>query len=386
YGSISFYQRKEIKDMLAYLRMLVNPKDEEALKRVINYPARGIGKTTMNKLELAASDRDISIWEVMFDPGKYNVSINRGTEAKLNGFINLITEYKQKVTTSDAYQLAYELASASGVMKDLYSGNTPEERSKYENLEALLNGIRDFMDNEQQGDELITIDKYLENVSLLTDQDNEKEEDRNKVSMMTIHAAKGLEFKNIYICGVEEELFPSHMSMESEKDLEEERRLFYVAVTRAMKKVTITYTQSRYKWGTPTDCQPSRFISEIDEQYVDWQYDPRKVNVEQPQNELGGLFGGSTKSTSSRGNGALRAFGQKRPTTPPRTSNANFKANNPKEIQMGMMVEHQRFGFGKIVHMEGDFPDKKATVFFQDIKQEKQLLLKFAKLRIVKTS
>ncbi len=387
YGSISFYQRKEIKDMLAYLRMVVNPKDDEALKRIINYPARGIGKTTMEKIEGLASQKDTSLWEIIMSIPQFNniIKLNAGTISKLNGFAGLIQEYQKKAGELDAYQLAQNMASATGVLKDLYNGTTPEERSKYENLEELLNGIRDFVDASQEEGGDVNIHKYLENVSLLTDTDNEKEEDRNRVSIMTIHSAKGLEFKFVYIVGVEEELFPSKMTIDSPKDLEEERRLFYVALTRAMNEVTISYAQSRYRWGTPTDCSPSRFISEVDEKLIDWPDDPRKQAVpfsEEQTNFNRREVPGSSGSFAPRQK-KITPFNTIKPK-PGFKQDPNFTADPPEKIQQGMTVEHQRFGKGKIVHIEGESPNRKATVYFQQIQQEKQLLLKFAKLRIVK--
>ncbi len=386
YGSISFYQRKEIKDMLAYLRMLINPRDDEALKRIINYPARGIGKTTMEKLEELASNKDISLWEVIAQIPSFNniLKLNNGTISKITKFMEFIVGYQQKVNAEDAYQIAQNIASESGVLKDLYHGTTPEERSKYENMEELLNGIRDFVDAAREEDQPTNLNHYLENVSLLTDADNEKDGDREKVSIMTIHSAKGLEFKYVYIVGVEEELFPSHMSMQSPKDLEEERRLFYVAVTRAMNKVTLSYAKSRYKWGTPTDSTPSRFISEIGEEYIDWPDDPRKQLEMFERQPL--QFKQKESGRSSSGFAPKpRVGGQPTGLKPkPVINDPSFKADPPEKIQQGMNVEHQRFGKGKIVHIEGELPNRKATVYFQQIQQEKQLLLKFAKLRIVK--
>lgn len=391
YGSISFYQRKEIKDLIAYLRLLVNPADDEALKRIINYPARGIGHTTLGKLEEAANQRDVSIWQVIEQLGTYPLNLNKGTVTKIAGFFELIRSFRQTVATSDAYEIAINMASANGMLKELHNGNTPEERSKYENLEELLNGIRDFVESAREEGEAVTLDHYLENISLLTDADNEKPEDFNKVSIMTIHSAKGLEFSHVYIAGVEEELFPSRMSMDSMRDLEEERRLFYVAVTRAKKKVTVSYAQTRYKWGTPENCQPSRFISDIAEDFIDW--------PENPKNRMTASFTGHDLWSESP------SFRRRQPSMPEinnltkRTgmpagqslnrattiNDPNFKPSDPALIRTGMMVEHQRFGKGKVIFIDGEMPNKKATVFFQQIKQEKQLLLKFAKLRIVDT-
>ncbi len=387
YGGISFYQRKEIKDMLSYLRLVANPKDDEAFKRVINYPARGLGKTTLGKIEELAAKKEISLWEVITNASQLNniLKLNSGTLNKLSSFTELILEFQQKSEELDAYQIAQNMASATGILKDLYNGTTPEERSKYENLEALLNGIRDFVDASLEEGSSTKIQHYLENVSLLTDTDNEKEGNKNRVSIMTVHSAKGLEFKYVYIVGTEEELFPSIMTMDSPKDLEEERRLFYVALTRAMNKVTLTYAQSRYRWGTPTDCSPSRFLSEVDESLVDWADDPRKQSFafsDKPQEFIprekptGNIsFQPKTKNPAPYRGARIK---------PKVTSDPNFIPDSPNSIQQGMVVEHQRFGKGKVVHIEGETPNRKATVFFQQIKQEKHLLLKFAKLRIVK--
>ncbi|MBN2485795.1 MAG: UvrD-helicase domain-containing protein [Bacteroidales bacterium] len=386
YGSISFYQRKEIKDMLAYLKMLVNPNDDEALKRIINYPARGIGKTTLEKLEALAAQKDVSLWEILVHVPQLNniFQFNGGTVSKLMAFVAYINEYAQMAKQTDAYSLAQKMAASSGIMKDLYNGTTPEERSKYENLEELLNAIRDFVDQAVEADEETSIRHYLENVSLLTDTDNENPDDRNRVSIMTVHSAKGLEFKYVYIAGVEEDLFPSHMAIETPKDLEEERRLFYVALTRAMKKVTLTYARVRYKWGTPSDSSPSRFISEIDPECVNWPDDPRKQ-----KKALADSFNALAPKDKTE---FSASFLSRKPTAPvtarltPKITgadNGSFVPDAPEKIQQGMIVEHQRFGRGKVVHIEGSMPNRKATVFFQQLQEEKQLLLKFAKLRIV---
>lgn len=389
YGGTSFYQRKEIKDVISYLRMLVNPKDDEAFKRVINYPARGIGKTTVGKIEEFATARDISLWEVIGNIASYNniLKLNAGTIRKIGIFQSLINEYQQKLETTDAYQLALDISSASGVMKDLHNGTSPEERSKYENLEELLNGIRDFVDAAIEEDSETSLSHYLENVSLLTDTDKEKDEDRNKVSIMTVHSAKGLEFKEVFVVGCEEELFPSNMVKDDPKGLEEERRLFYVAITRAMEKVTLSYAKSRYKWGNATDCTPSRFLREIEAKYVDWEEDPRLKRNTASEEGFNFQRKGQGENNSSNAFTARpkNIAEQARRLKTKSSFNANFKADPPEKIQQGMVVEHQRFGKGKIVHIDGEKNNRKATVFFQQIKQEKQLLLKFAKLRIVNT-
>ncbi|MFO7656285.1 MAG: 3'-5' exonuclease [Bacteroidales bacterium] len=390
YGSISFYQRKEIKDFLAYLRLTVNPSDDEAIKRIINYPARGIGNVTLDKIEESATAQNITIWQVLEDLNPQALGINRGTTEKLQQFTELIRMFQTGADEKDAYNLAQEVASKSGILKDLYNGQTVEERSKYENIEELLNAIHEFVENNQKTDEKATIARYLENVSLLTDMDNEKEEDHNKVTIMTMHSAKGLEFNNVYIAGAEERLFPSAMSIEDPASLEEERRLFYVAVTRARKRVFITFARSRYRWGMPTDCEPSRFIFDIDPGYVDLPLQKKKIAWDFddensiPNDTLRKRKANETAMATSPNRFKQPAQVNNQGNIPLYKANPDFKPDNPDLIQAGMKVEHQRFGIGKVIHIEGAQTDKKATVFFQLLQHEKQLLLKFAKLRIVK--
>lgn len=394
YGSISFYQRKEIKDLLAYLRMIVNPSDDEALKRIINYPSRGIGNVTQEKLEGHAAANGISIWQLLGSVESSSLALNRGTMEKLKRFRSMIEEFQSMSQKLDAYDLAQNVASKSGVLKDLYNGQTVEERSKIENIEELLNAIREFTGDTGEDEEKPGIDKYLENVSLLTDMDNEKEEDKNKVTIMTMHSAKGLEFNNVYIAGCEERLFPSLLSLDNPHDLEEERRLFYVAVTRARKKVMITYARSRYRWGVPTDCEPSRFISEIDQQYVDWPHakttgsfvfdDAEEVRQPFFKRRMNELKRENYGTVSPKKHSKTGAFARGMDQTFNHKPDPNFRPDDPDLIRIGMKIEHQRFGYGKVIHMEGSLQDKKATVFFQSLGQEKQLLLKFAKLRIVR--
>jgi DNA helicase-2/ATP-dependent DNA helicase PcrA len=394
YGSLSFYQRKEIKDILAYLRMIVNPSDDEALKRIINYPARGIGHVTQEKLEGYAAASGIPVWQVLNQLESSSLVLNRGTIEKLKRFRSMIEQFQSMSKELDAYDLAQNVASGSGVLKDLYNGQTVEERSKIENIEELLNAIREFTEENSQGDEKAGIDRYLENVSLLTDMDNEKEEDKNKVTIMTMHSAKGLEFNNVYIAGCEERLFPSSLSLEDPHDLEEERRLFYVAVTRARKNVMITYARSRYRWGVPTDCEPSRFISEIDPQYLDWPQQ-KKTNsfifddtseLMRPyfKRRMTDLHRKRSETISGKKAVNVTISPGIRNKMVSHTPDPGFKPDDPALIQVGMRIEHQRFGYGKVIHIEGSLQDKKATVFFQSLGQEKQLLLKFAKLKIVR--
>lgn len=399
YGGISFYQRKEIKDMLAYLRLAVNPHDDEALKRVINYPARGIGDVTLEKLEESASLTEKSLLQVIEEAGTQDIGLNKGTITKLNAFSEMMHGFALKTRELNAFEAAQHIAVTTGVRKDLYNGNTPEERSRYENLEELLNGIKDFTDTAINENQPASMVDYLENVALITDLDNDKSDDRNKVTIMTMHSAKGLEFNNVYIAGVEEELFPSRMSFESPEELEEERRLFYVAITRARKRVFISYAQNRYRWGTPTSCQPSRFLRDIDPKYMDMPAEPsarmnnrhadHEDDWEEHFREKNTFNQTSAKKPSTANSFAKTNLARpnllipKKPALQNKPVNADFKSDNPDSIQSGMRVEHPSFGIGKIVHIEGNAPNRKATVFFQELGEEKQLLLKFAKLRIV---
>jgi DNA helicase-2/ATP-dependent DNA helicase PcrA len=391
YGSLSFYQRKEIKDILAYFRLTVNPYDEEALRRIINYPARGIGQTTVTKLEQEAAARDARIWDTLQDAASCTQLFNQGTIRKLEAFSSLIADYRSKLETMEAFDLAFSIAESSGILKDLHYEDTPENLSKYENMQELLNGIKEYVES-QEDPENTTLDAFLQSVSLLTDADTEKEKDRDKVTIMTAHAAKGLEFKNVYITGLEEELFPSRMSSSTREELEEERRLFYVALTRAMKQVTLSYAGSRYRWGVPVNAVPSRFIREIDPEYVDAQPGAGVFEAE----PIPKAWQGDSVRIRPSGGGKKKPAGKKveppaeilrgkvradraRPAAPA----ADFRADDPGEIQAGMRVEHPRFGRGKVLNLEGPLNNRKATVFFQG-EGQKQLLLKFAKLKIIR--
>ena len=391
FGSLSFYQRKEIKDLLSYCRLTVNPNDTEALKRVINYPARGIGNTTQGRIEEYANSHDVSMWEIVSQPDEYPVELNAGVKKKLVAFSNLIKSFQSLLAETDAYELANHIANASGILEDLHFKNTPENLSKYENLQELLNSIKEFTDNRAE-DEVKSLDYYLENVALLTDADNEKEEDINKVSIMTIHASKGLEFDYVFIAGLEEELFPSRMSVTMPQDLEEERRLFYVAITRARKQATLSYAYTRYKWGTLSNCSPSRFIEEIDPAYIELPDREEKNVVPRYQRKSFGVAGGanrgsnhfSKKDTTTSVNPGLQRKLTKLKTASAKAAenDSPFEASDPDLLEKGMTVQHQRFGTGTIAAIEGSSPNKKATVIFNGAGQ-KQLLLKFAKLKII---
>ncbi len=271
YGGLSFYQRKEIKDLLAYFRLMVNHNDEEALKRIINYPARGIGKTSLDKILKCSVDNNVATWEVITTPDKYKIGINNGIQKRINSFAEQIDHFTSLLKKKDAYDLAKEVALKTGILKDLHDPDSPEIMSKYDNVQELLNGIREFTSgNTSEENEIPGLAEYLQNVSLLTDQDTETEKDKEKVTLMTVHSAKGLEFQYVYVAGLEENLVPSYMSVDNPTDLEEERRLFYVAVTRAEKQVYLCFAATRYRYGTLENPRPSRFIREIDDKYLDW--------------------------------------------------------------------------------------------------------------------
>ena len=395
HGGQSFYQRKEIKDLLSYFRMIINPNDEEALKRIINYPARGIGKTSMDKIGITATNNDTSIWNVITHLNQFNTGINAGAQTKIGGFLEMMKSFASQLNSKNAFELGNEIASTSGILKDLYSDKTPEGISRYENIQELLNGLKEFTEtnNEEDGD--VTprgLAEFLQDVALLTNADNESEEDRDKVTLMTIHSAKGLEFPYVFCVGLEENLFPSQMSLTSKSDLEEERRLFYVAVTRAEKEIHISYASSRYKWGSLIFCEPSRFIEEIAEDFIEFTFDQNttaqrnsSTSFDEPysaQNSYGG--GKSTykkKSTMPPKRNAPATVPQ---TTPKNLTKVSSTTTAPESaatlnLENGMMVNHQKFGNGIVENIENG----KATINFQNI-GNKQLLLKFAKLTIIK--
>ncbi len=381
YGSVSFYQRKEIKDLLAYFRLVVNPNDDESLKRVINYPLRGIGKTTVDKLIAYAEKLDTSIWQVLTHLDQTNLGLNQGTLNKLNGFTSMIKEFISKLTEMEAFDLAYTIANRTGIMSDLRSEKTPEAVSRYENIEELLNGIKDYTDNLESEEEL-TLATYLQDVTLLTDADTEKDEDLNKVSIMTVHAAKGLEFRHVFIAGMEEELFPSAMNTDDMKGLEEERRLFYVAVTRAEKSATITYAAKRYRWGIETTTSPSRFIREIAKDFVDLPHDffPSVTQVSETERYRERNTPPTTRYPTLQKR-SRDTIGEKQLLNMQKATSSDSAPVTLENVEVGMKVEHPRFGIGEVVQIEGNSPNTKATVHFPIGK--KQLLLKFAKLRIL---
>ena len=355
YGGLSFYQRKEIKDLLAYFRLAINPNDEEALKRIINYPRRGIGLTTLQTLSLLANSNNSSIWEVINNLDN-NSKINKGTQRKLKDFALTVNEFIIKSKEKDAYFASEEIAKQSGVFNELYNDKSPEGVSRFENIQELLNGIKNFVENAEK--ESNKLADFMQDVALLTDQDTEKDNDFNKVTMMTVHAAKGLEFPYVFVVGLEENMFPNIMSSESQEALEEERRLFYVAITRAEKRLFLSYASTRFKWGQFIDSEKSRFIDEL-EKSTKFLINKNQLNSNKFDLNL-----------------------NKR-----RLKKVNYFAKNDcsdiEKIKNGMNVKHSSFGIGKIINISGEGANKKATVFFSGVGQ-KNMLLKFAKLEIVK--
>jgi DNA helicase-2/ATP-dependent DNA helicase PcrA len=396
FGSLSFYQRKEIKDILAYFRIVVNPYDEEALLRIINYPARGIGETTVSRLEGLSASKDKRIWDIISDKEILNGNFNKGTAGKLTGFFNLIEGFRENLQNLQAFDLAFIITDSTGILKELHYDKSPENISKYENIQELLNGIREFTETQAE-DEKTTLDAYLQNVVLLTDLDISKGDERDKVTIMTAHSAKGLEFNHVFITGLEEDLFPSRLSSSTREELEEERRLFYVAITRAMKKVILCYSESRYKWGVPLRCAPSRFLNEIEIDFIEQSvalnagFNPSNIFPGKRRIHFNldeGNQRENKKVIVTKGIMRDHPAKTKRSKGTEMNINANEeqsdKFDDPVSIQVGMEVEHPRFGKGKVLNMDGEFPNKKATVFFHTTGQ-KQLLLKFARLRIVKS-
>ncbi|MDR0803274.1 UvrD-helicase domain-containing protein [Fluviicola sp.] len=383
YGGLSFYQRKEIKDLLAYFRLTANQRDEEALKRVINYPKRGIGKTSWENIIIAANNYDVPIWDVISEFGKYQVAIPGPTKQKISEFVTMIQSFTAQLNSQNAYQLAQTIAKSSGILKELYSEKDkgPEEVERYQNIEELLAAIKEF--TIQSGDDTpATLSDFMIDVALLTDADNEKEEDKNKISLMTVHSSKGLEFKHVYLVGLEENLFPSQLSVNSRTELEEERRLFYVAVTRAEKNCTISYAASRFQWGNLITSEPSRFISEIDPNYLSFETvygDPQSRgrslssgNFDQPfTGGLNRMPGSSSLSSAPRNLKSMSELNSK-----------NGAGDTNIDIKVGYNVEHERFGKGKVTKLEGSGVDRKATIFFPHA-GAKTLLLKFAKLTVI---
>ena len=374
YGGLSFYQRKEIKDAVAYLRIVVNPNDEEAFKRIINYPARGIGDTTLKKIISSASTQQVSLWEVITNPLNYNLDINKGTLAKLEGFRALIESFIQMNESENAYETGGDIIRKTGLLNELYTDRTPEGISRVQNMEELVNSLYEYVSiRMEEGREDIRLRDFLAEISLLTDQDTDKEESTNRVSLMTIHSAKGLEFKNVVIAGLEEDLFPSEMAKHEPDGLEEERRLFYVALTRAEEHVILTYAKSRFRNGQSQICNPSRFIKDIDTAYLSLPKGlPDGLPIQRDQIH----FQKPTLQAGPSAPGKLYKIERETTESPSRQSIG--------DLHTGNTIRHDRFGIGKVIELSGEKEDARATVEFENV-GKKQLLLKFAKFQILKS-
>ncbi len=380
YGGLSFYQRKEVKDVLAYLRILINQKDNEALRRIINYPSRKIGVATVDKLFSLAEENEISIWEVIRNEKLLHDSdFNSGTISKLSKFCELINELRGQIEELNAADLLDLVIRRTGIKHELMEDKTPQGVSRYENVDELINAARTYVDEQSVVDpnQLVTISSYVENVSLLTDQDSDNKEDFPKVTLMTIHSAKGLEFEHVFLAGIEEGLFPNAMSLESELELEEERRLFYVAITRAKKRLTITYCGSRYRFGSIAYPNPSRFITEIDPKFVSWAETSRNANKATPENIVVSTQANAHSRLISLKSHDLTGGG----VAAPQQHDNEFM--HPDQVVPGIDVLHDRFGKGKVISTDSYGNDKTAVVFFENL-GNKKILLKFARLSAIK--
>jgi DNA helicase-2/ATP-dependent DNA helicase PcrA len=407
YGGLSFYQRKEIKDVIAYFRLIANPNDEEAFKRIVNYPARGIGDTTVGKIIQTAQAYGVSLWQVIKEPVLFPMDVSKGTMTKIQAFRELIEGWIGRVATEDAYTLGHDIIMNSGISKDIYSGRNPEDISRQENLEEFLSGMQDFVESrreEDMGDEIYLPD-FLQEVALLTDLDSDDGDSNDKVTLMTIHSAKGLEFPTVFVVGLEENIFPSPMCTNSMRELEEERRLLYVAITRAEKHCILTCAQNRFRYGRMEYDTPSRFIRDIDPQLIDVHGETGGGKSPFGSSYGGGSYGGSRSSewmqnprpvaTQFKADPKPRAVPPRQPEKPVDPFGPNFKrvynavaprplasAPSASELHEGVRIEHQRFGIGTVIKLEGTGENTKATVDFRNA-GTKQLLLKFAKFKII---
>ena len=375
YGGLSFYQRKEIKDLLAYFRLTANPHDEEAVKRVINYPKRSIGKTSIQSILICANKHNVSLWDVMSDFEKYPCDINNGTKNKIYDFVRMINSFSAELYKIDAFQLADRIAKASGIFAELKSEKDKgtEEIERFQNIEELLGGIQEFVKNSEI-DDFKSLADFMIDVALLTDADQDKTEERNHVSLMTIHASKGLEFPHVYIVGLEENLFPSQLVLTTRTELEEERRLFYVALTRAMITCTLSHASTRFTWGQTVSSEASRFIDEINSIYLTFESPPRGTG----RSLMNGNFERSFSNSLSRQTGSvpgnLKSLNELNKLPPKNSEGLN--------LMVGGNVEHERFGKGKITQLEGSGADKKAIIFFPH-HGSKTVLLRFANLKVI---
>jgi DNA helicase-2/ATP-dependent DNA helicase PcrA len=368
-GGLSFYQRKEIKDLLAYLRFSLNQQDEASFRRIINLPKRGIGDSTVDKIIVAANDHGTTIWEILQNPTPF---VGGRAAGPISDFVAMINRFSLELQRKDAYDAAFEIAKGSGLLRELYEDKTVEGLSRYENVQELLNAIKEFTDDPEREDKSLA--SFLQEVSLVTGQDEDKDKDPDKVTLMTIHMAKGLEFKYVYICGLEEDLFPSQMMLSSRADLEEERRLFYVAITRAEKRLFLSYALTRYRFGRLKNCEPSRFLDDVDQSFIKLHTRTGALESTPPPSQYAkNLVNGIKKNITS--------------TPPPAKSITyrppkDFTPSDTSGLQAGMKVEHPKFGFGTVVTMDLSGADRKARINFNEV-GEKTLLLSFAKLRII---
>lgn len=402
YGGLSFYQRKEIKDVIAYFRLVVNPNDEEAFKRIINYPARGIGDTTVGKIIAAATDNKVSLWTVLCEPLTYALNFNKGTVSKLQKFRDLINDLIKDLTQKNASELGEDIIRNSGIINDVCQDNSPENLSRKENIEELMNGMRDFCaERQEEGNEHISLSDFLSEVSLLTDQDSDKDSNDEKITLMTVHSAKGLEFRNVFVVGMEENLFPSSMAGDSPRALEEERRLFYVAITRAEEHCYLSYAKTRMRYGKTEFGSPSRFLYDIDTNYLRL---PQNLLLERQINNRGGDFRSSSNNAfqpSARpvGSSSAASFSGETPMASRKRLIGSSMPRNLRRVDPiqpsspssgsptallheGQFIEHERFGRGEVLKVEGVGDNAKATIRFQHA-GDKQLLLRFARFKVI---
>lgn len=388
YGGLSFYQRKEIKDIISYFRLIVNLNDEEAIKRIINYPARGIGATTLSKVADAANQAEVSYWDIVSEPLTYNLDINKGAQRKLQSFVELINVFRAEIDNKNAYEMGAWIVKESGIIADVMQDNSPENQSRQENIEELINGLSEFCNSRlEEGNSEVLLYHFLSEVSLLTDQDNESDEDQNKVTLMTVHSAKGLEFRNVFVVGLEEKLFPSNMSGDSPQALEEERRLFYVAMTRAEENCMFSFAKSRMRYGSLEFSSPSRFISEIDEQFIELSQGAA-LGASVERNATAFRVSNAVENTKSR---STTTSTVPSPTTEGRRlkrvgglppANPANPINKVGALEVGQTVEHERFGVGLVEKLEGADDNAKATIAFTHA-GTKQLLLRFARFKVI---
>lgn len=390
YGGLSFYQRKEIKDVIAYFRLVSNPNDEEAFKRIINYPARGIGDTTVGKLLEASLVHGVSLWKIICSPLDYAVSINKGTHTKLQAFRELIGGFIEMLSDGNAYEVGTAIVKQSGIIHEIYQDGNPENLSRQENIEELMNGVHDFCAmREEEGNENVSLSDFLSEVSLLSDQDTNKDEDAEKVTLMTVHSAKGLEFKNVFVVGMEENLFPSNMSGDSLRAMEEERRLFYVAITRAEDNCFLSFAKTRIRYGKMEFANPSRFLRDIDTAYLQL---PTEQTFSRRMEDPSGNFRqqrpvrpASSLFSEQRQASKQTLINNPVPRHLTKVQNAQPKTGSGDSImglQCGQRIAHERFGLGEVLKIEGTGENLKATVRFNHA-GEKQLLLKYARFKVL---